>query len=209
MAQQILTTADRERIEATIAEIEKRTAAELVVVAADACAHYYEVKLSYALLLAFGVGALGHTLAPEWSVPVILWLQLTAAIACVALCSVPAILRKVVPRALMQQYVEQRAELSFLEHGVFATRDRTGVLILVSALEHRVAILGDEGIHKKLQDGGWQQHVTELAKAIAAGRAGEGVCNTLRALGELLIAELPPRPDDTDELPNAVRDIRR
>lgn len=206
---QILTTAERERIEATIAEIEQRTAAELVVVNAEACANYYEVKLSYALVVAFAAGALGHTLMPEWSVPAILWLQLAAAIACVALCSVPAVLRLVVPRALMQQYVEQRAELAFLEHGVFATRDRTGVLILVSALEHRVAILGDEGIHKKLQDGGWQRHVTELTKAIAAGRAGEGVCTTLHALGELLIAEFPPRHDDTDELSNAVRDARR
>jgi putative membrane protein len=151
---------------------------------------------------------LGHTFAPDWGVPVILWLQLGVVIACVALCSVPAILRLVVPRALMQQYVEQRAALAFLEHGVFATRDRTGVVILVSALEHKVAILGDEGIHKKLQDGGWQQHVTELTQAIKAGRAGEGVCNTLRALGDVL-AEMPPRPDDTDELSNAVRDTRR
>ncbi|HET8940012.1 MAG TPA: TPM domain-containing protein [Polyangiales bacterium] len=206
---QILTPAEREQVETTIGEIEKRTAAELVVVTAEACAHYYEVKLSYALMLAFAVGALGHTLAPEWSVPAILWLQLGAAIACVALCSLPAVLRLVVPRALMQQYVEQRAELAFLEHGVFATRDRTGVLILVSALEHRVAILGDEGIHKKLQAGGWQRHVTELTKAIAAGRGGEGVCNTLREIGDLLIAEFPPRPDDTDELSNAVRDARR
>jgi putative membrane protein len=109
----------------------------------------------------------------------------------------------------MQQHVEQRAELAFLEHGVFATRDRTGVLILVSTLEHRVALLGDEGIHKKLQDSGWQRHVGELAKAIKDGRAAQGVCDTLRAIGEVLIAEFPPRHDDTDELSNAVRDVRR
>jgi putative membrane protein len=206
---QILSAADRERIEATIAEIEQRTAAELVVVNADACAHYYEIKLGYALLIAFAAGAAGHTIWPDWGVPVILWLQLGAAIATVLLCSIPVVLRRVVPRRLMQQHVEQRAELAFLEHGVFATRDRTGVLILVSTLEHRVALLGDEGIHKKLQDSGWQRHVGELAKAIKDGRAAQGVCDTLRAIGEVLIAEFPPRHDDTDELSNAVRDVRR
>ena len=185
---QILTAADRERIEATITEIEQRTAAELVVVNADACAHYYEIKLGYALLLAFAAGAAGHTIWPDWGVPVILWLQLTAAIATFLLCSIPAVLRRVVPRRLMQQYVEQRAELAFLEHGVFATRDRTGVLILLSTLEHRVAL---------------------LAKAIKEGRAAQGVCDTLRSIGDVLIAEFPPRHDDTDELSNAVRDTRR
>lgn len=206
---QILTAADRERIEATIAEIEQRTAAELVVVNADACAHYLEVKLGYALLLAFAAGAAGHTIWPDWGVPVILWLQLAAAIATLLLCSIPAVLRFVAPRRLMQQYVEQRAELAFFEHGVFATRDRTGVLILVSALEHKVAMLGDEGIHKKLQDSGWQRHVAALAKAIKEGRAAEGVCDALRSISEVLIAEFPPRHDDTDELSNAVRDVRR
>jgi putative membrane protein len=206
---QILSAAERERIAATIAEIEQRTAAELVVVTADACASYYEVKLTYALLLSFAAGAAGHFLQPDWSVALILWLQLAVALATVGLCSVPAILRLVVPRAHMQQYVEQRAELEFLEHAVFATRDRTGVLILLSALEHRVVILGDEGVHAKLQASGWQRHVGTLAKAIGAGRAGEGVCDTLRAISEVLIAEFPPRHDDTDELSNEVRETRR
>jgi putative membrane protein len=206
---QILSPAEREQIEATIAELEQRTAAELVVVNADACASYNEVKLSYALLLSFGAGAAAHFVWQDWNVPTILWLQLAVALLTLGLCSVPAILRRVVPRALMQQYVEQRAELAFLEQSVFSTRDRTGVLILVSTLEHRVAILGDEGIHKKLQDSGWQRHVGVLTQAIAAGRAGQGVCETLRSIGEVLIAEFPPRHDDTDELSNVVRDVRR
>jgi putative membrane protein len=206
---QTLTQSERERIEAKIAEIEQRTAAELVVVTADSCASYHEVKLTYALLLALGVGAAVHFVWPNWSVPVILWLQLAAAIVSLLVCSVPAVLRTVVPRALLQQHVEQRAALAFLENAVFATRDRTGVLILIAELEHRVAILGDEGIHKKVQISGWQKHVAELTKAIATGRAGQGVCDTLQAIGEVLIAELPPRPDDTDELSNKVRDTHR
>ena len=206
---QTLTQPERERIEAKIAEIEQRTAAELVVVTAHACASYYEVKLTYALLLALAAGAGAHFLEPEWSVPSILWLQLAAALVALLLCSVPAVLRKVVPRGLLQQHVEQRAELAFLENAVFATRDRTGVLILIAELEHRVAILGDEGIHKQVQTAGWQKHVTELTKAIASGRAGQGVCDTLQAISEVLIAELPPRPDDTDELSNKVRQTRR
>jgi putative membrane protein len=204
-----LTTEDRTKIEATIAEIEQRTAAELVVVTAEASSSYNDVKLTYALLCALGAGAAAHFARPLWSVATILWLQLAAALLTSALCSVPAILRRIVPRAIVQEQVEQRAALAFLEHGVFATRDRTGVLILISELEHRVAILGDAGIHGKLQLAGWQHHVSELAKAIRQGRAGQGVCDTLHAIGAVLIAEFPPRPDDVNELSNTVRDARR
>jgi uncharacterized membrane protein len=37
------------------------------------------------------------------------------------------------------------------------------------------------------------------------GRTEQGVCETLRAIGETLTAEFPRRPDDVDELPNTVR----
>lgn len=203
-----LTAADRTRIEATIAEIEQSTAAELVVVTAPASATYYEVKLTYALLGALGAGAGVHYGLPELTVSSVLWVQLLAALVMLSMCSIPAVLRRVVPRALLQQQVEQRAALAFLEHGVFATRDRTGVLILISELEHRVAILGDEGIHKALQSSGWERYVTDLVKSIREGRAGQGVCDTLQAIGKVLIAQFPPRPDDVNELPNTVRDTR-
>jgi len=203
-----LSETERARIEATIAEIEQRTAAELVVAAIGKSDTYTEVKLSYALAAALGAGAMAHWGWPQVSVAWLLWLQLAAALGTLALTSVPVVLRRVVPKAVLQQAVERRAALAFFEHALFATRDRTGVLILLSELERRVVIMGDAGIHAKIHADGWRHHVDHIVEAIHAGRAGQGVCDTLRAIGETLSAEFPPRPDDVNELPNTVRQER-
>ena len=92
-----------------------------------------------------------------------------------------------------------------LAHGVYATRDRTGVLIFLSALEHRVVILGDRGIHQRVQDPGWSELVALLVAAIKQGKSADGVCEVITRLGELLARDAPIREDDTNELANEVR----
>ncbi|MET0391026.1 MAG: hypothetical protein ABW321_33955 [Polyangiales bacterium] len=192
-------------IEATIAELEQRTAAELVVMEVGRSAGYGEIKLGYALAASLAASAIAQLLWPDVPGAWHLWLQLGVALLTLALTSVPFVLRGIVPRALLTQWVEQRARLAFFDHHLFATRDRTGVLIMLSQLERRVVILGDAGIHAKIHAEGWKSHVDHIVKAIHAGKTGQGVCETLRAIGETLIAEFPPRADDVDELSNAVR----
>jgi putative membrane protein len=197
------------RIEQTVAEIEQRTAAELVVVSVGQSASYAEIKLGYALALALLAGALGHLAWPQAHVVSLLWLQLGAAVLVLLALRVPALLRLCVSAAVMQHSVDQRARLAFAEHAVFDTRDRSGVLIVISALEHRVVILGDSGIHQRMQTAGWKTHVERIVSAVRAGRAEQGICDTLRALGEVLTAEFPVRPDDVNELSDAVRQTPR
>jgi putative membrane protein len=197
------------RIEQTVAEIEQRTAAELVVVSVGQSASYAEIKLGYALALALLAGALGHVAWPEAHVVTLLWLQLGAAVLALLALSVPALLRRCVSAAVLQHSVDQRARLAFAEYAVFDTRDRSGVLIMISELEHRVVILGDSGIHARIQAAGWKTHVERIVAAIRAGRAEQGICETLRAIGEVLTVEFPVRPDDVNELSDAVRQTPR
>lgn len=197
------------RIEQTVAEIEQRTAAELVVVSVGQSASYADIKLGHALAAALLAGALGHVAWPEAHVVTLLWLQLGAAALVVLALSVPALLRLAVRAQVLQHSVDRRARLAFAEHAVFDTRDRSGVLIMIAELERRVVILGDSGIHKRMPTEGWKAHVDHIVTAIRAGRAEQGICETLRALGEVLTAEFPVRPDDVNELPNAVRQTPR
>jgi len=200
-----LSEAGRASIEATIAEVEQRTAAELVVMAVRRSDDYGAIKLGYALAAALFTGGLTHVVWPVVPVAWLLWMQLAAAVASVALTSNAALLRLLAPKAQLQRAVDQRARLAFFEHALFATRDRTGVLILLSEIERRVVILGDAGIHAKIQAAGWQRHVDHIVQAIHAGRTEQGVCETLHAIGETLKAEFPRQPDDVDELSNKVR----
>src|ERR1700712_4219640 len=136
--------AEAERIAAAVTEIEKQTAGEIVVAEQPVSDDYAEVRLWYALLVGFAAAALAHLLAPSLPVGAVLALQFGLGLSTWLLSRVPALLRRLLPRARAQRAVERAAQLAFLQYGVFRTRDRTGVLIFLSELEHRVVILGDE-----------------------------------------------------------------
>jgi putative membrane protein len=92
---------------------------------------------------------------------------------------------------------------------LFATAGRTGVLIFLSVLERQVVILGDAGIHERVQTHGWQAHVDHIIAQIKKGNAAEGVCDVIARLATSLEGSAPRQSDDRDELPNTVREEER
>ncbi len=197
--------ADGERIAQVVAEVERRTAGEIVVSEVVRSDDYAEVRLFATVMAGLCGGAAAHLLWPALSVGIVLAIQLVAGLSAWLITGHAAVLRALVPSARAEHATERAAQLAFLEHGVFRTRDRTGVLIFLSGLEHRVVILGDEGIHVRVQDVGWSELVAALVLAIKEGRAGEGVCQVITRLGDTLAQVAPPRDDDTNELSDEIR----
>ncbi len=201
----LLDEAARKRIEAAIHEVERSTAGEIVVVSVPRSDDYDEIRLLYAAACAYAAAMLAHLLWPGLSVVWLLWLHAgVTALGGLVLGWAP-LLRAVLPRARIEAAVQRRAREEFLEHNVFATRDRSGVLLLLSELEHRVVLLGDQGIHERVHTAGWEQHVQHLVRAIRERRAADGVCEVIVDLGSVLAAQFPPRADDSNELPNTVK----
>ena len=64
---------------------------------------------------------------------------------------IPTLRRFLVSPDEMDHQVRRRALQAFVEHEVFATRERTGVLLILSLFERRVVVLGDAGINAKVQ----------------------------------------------------------
>jgi putative membrane protein len=192
------------RIERAVADVERRTRAEIVVLEVARAEAYRDLRLLYAAAAALAGAALAHLIAPALSFDLLLWLQLLIAALGYGLLALPALLRPLLPPARAAEAAEQRAARELLEHGVLSTRERTGVLILLCALEHRVVMLGDQGIHAHVQHG-WEAHVGQIVAAVRAGRAADGVCEVVTALGEVLATHLPPGADNPNELPDAVR----
>jgi putative membrane protein len=201
----ILSSQDRERIEATIGQVEQRTAAEIVVAEIARSDSYLDLRIALSSLFALGASAAVHLLLPGVGVGELLGLQLLLFGLGFLLFSAPWLLRRCLLPGRTQAAVARAAELCFLEHGVFATRERTGVLILLSELEHKVTILGDKGIHARVADSGWDAHVDTMIKAIRAGKAGDGVCQVIERLAATLAEAAPLRSDDSNELPDRVR----
>jgi putative membrane protein len=112
--------------------------------------------------------------------------------------------RLLISKRAAEQAVEVRAFAVFAGRGLHRTRERTGLLILLSELERRVVILGDSGIHAVVGEGGWRVHVDRIVQAIHDGRAGQGVLETLEVLEPVLAERAPRSADDTNELENRV-----
>jgi putative membrane protein len=201
----VLTAEETKRVEQTIADVELNTAAEIVVTTLKQSEPYIDVRLWTTLAVAALSAAVAHFVEPDWSASYVLLLQFGMTVATWFVSGVPNVLRRLIPQHRSQGAAERAAELAFLEHSVFATRGRTGVLIMLSELEHKVVILGDEGIHARVQTSGWHEHVAHLGSRIRAGKSGEGLCEVINRLGETLATTVPAERENPNELDNRVR----
>jgi len=200
----LFSAADRQRIEAKIREVEASSASEIVVVSVERSDSYAGLRLLHGVLFGALLASVAHHLFPGLDADAVLLLQLPLWGLGWLLVGVPGLLRRLIPVAMRERAVQERAARLFTERGVFDTRDHSGVLILLSELEHEVVILGDRGIHARVQLEGWRHHIQHIVSAIAAGRPADGVCEVLDELGAILAEAFPRRADDRDELSNEV-----
>ena len=203
-AEQLFDAAARDAIERAVQEAERRTSGEIVPVVVDRSHDYAGVRAVAAALLAFAASAVVLALP----VQPVFWLPPAQVVAFALgywLAGRRVVLRQLIPDGIREQAVDRGARLAFLEHGLVETRDRTGILIYVSLLEHRVEVLADRGIDRAVEPGTWNGVVDTILSGIAQRRAEEGLVEAIRRCGDLLAADFPPRPDDTDELGNRLR----
>jgi len=209
----LLTAADRARIEEAARRAETRTSGEIVPFVVAACDDYDDACWKAGTLGALGlalVAGIVHQLGGFWGVWSLLWVTLPslvgAAVGYLTARLVPSLRRWLVPSDVVELRVRRRALAAFVEEEVFATRDRTGILLFVALFEHRVVVLGDEGINRVVDRGEWTSIVDALVAAIRAGRLSAGMVEAVEACGELLVRHrLDIRHDDTDELSNEPR----
>jgi len=200
------------RIDEATRRAEEKSRAEIVTVAVPASASY-----DGALWRGAAFGALGaemilgpvEWLAGLWGPPLplgpVLAAALGGALGYLAAAVFPAIRRWLAPEDEIDHQVGLRARAAFLDHEVFSTRDRSGVLIFLSLLERRAVVLGDAGINARVGEGEWGRIVADLARGMGDGRPADALVGAIGACGDILDrAGLERREDDRDELPNAV-----
>ncbi len=191
-------------VEAAVREAERTTSGEIVPKIVARSDDYPGVRAIAAAVTAFAAGVLvlAAPIDPRlWLPPALLAVFALA----YTLAGRPPVLRLLIPQAHRAAAVDRAARLAFLNEGVLETRDRTGILIYVSLLEHQVEVIADRGIHEHVAPGTWDGVVQTILDGIREGRAEEGLVAAVRHCGELLAERFPPRPDDTDELPNRIR----
>lgn len=204
-AAELFTAEEKARIEATVRAAELRTSGEIVPLVVDAAADYPRAEIQGGGLLAL---ALAVNLS-WWLAGASLWVCLAIFLAGYWPCRLflrvsPALLRRLIPPAEIDAEVAERAKTAFLDHGLYRTREGTGILILICLFEHRVQVLADHGIHHAVPPESWQKIAAMVTAGIRAGRSADALCEAIAYCGELLAENFPPRHDDTDELPNLI-----
>lgn len=184
--------ADREAIRLATAAGERTTAGELVVYVTERCDPHPEVGWK-AALIGGAVGALCAAAAVwrfgGWGAPDYAWMLIGLQLGLLAgwiVSRFDSVARQLIGDDALSSRVEGRAAEAFLEEQVFATRERTGVLIFVALFEHRVLVLADQGINERVDAAAWDDISNELALGIRRGTPARAVIHAVERCAALL-----------------------
>jgi putative membrane protein len=115
------------------------------------------------------------------------------------------VIRAVTSTERLHQKVQVKAERAFAQHSLSRTSQRTGVLLMVSLLEHRVYVLPDVGIGPGIAQAEWNEVVEAVVAGLKQNDIAGGFCAGIERCGELLAHACPAGPgDNPDELSNRV-----
>jgi putative membrane protein len=203
---------DRGRVRDAVREAERGTSGEVVVVITEASDEHAAARwrLAFALAGAVLIADIGYrhfaTFWIPWN-PDGVWLAAVAAAGLGFLAaSWPPLRRALAGGQAKARAARHAAEAAFAREGVFETRDRTGILIFLSLLEHQVVVLPDAGIAAKAPEDAWAGVVRGIVLGMKAGRPAEALVVAVRSCGEILLtAGFTARPEDTNEMPDEPR----
>jgi uncharacterized membrane protein len=97
-----------------------------------------------------------------------------------------------------------RAREVFVTLKMHETALRGGVLIYLAVEDRKLAIVGDEAIHARVDPGYWETIRDHMVERLRDGAARDAVVQAVQDVGAVLAREFPRRPDDVDELPDDV-----
>ena len=211
--QRYFNQADLERIAAAVREAEQHTSGEIVPYFVHRSDRYEEAVWRGGGLLSFlvlGGVTTARLFSDTWiginSVETALLTIAAGGVGAVLVSVIPALKRFFTGEDLIDHRVALRAADAFITEEVFKTRDRTGILIFLSLMEHKVLVVGDVGINAKVDRSEWEDIVARIVRGINEGHPADGLIDAISQCGVLLQKSgFKRRRDDTNELPNALR----
>jgi uncharacterized membrane protein len=96
----------------------------------------------------------------------------------------------------------QRAISLFADYGIWDTEDNCGVLIYVNLADHKVDIVADRGINRKIEPATWQAICNTMTAGFAQGRFHDAVLDAVGQVNALLRQHFPSNGSRANELPD-------
>ena len=96
----------------------------------------------------------------------------------------------------------QRALALFADYGVWDTEDNCGVLIYVNLADHKVDIVADRGIDRKIDTGTWQTVCRTMTDGFRRGDFHQAALAAVEQVNSLLREHFPADGERPNELPD-------
>jgi uncharacterized membrane protein len=90
--------------------------------------------------------------------------------------------------------------------GMAQTRERNAVLIFVAPRAQKFAVIGDRGVYETCGEPFWEALTQAMRPHFQAQNFTDAIVHAVREAGSLLTQHFPRRPDDRNELPNAIEE---
>ncbi len=198
--------ASLDRLEARVAQVERSTCAEVVLVIARRSGEYRDLAILPAAVLAavalFGVLYLPISVPEPLVLPVVFVAGLGGILAG---WRWPELVDWMATHDRRVDRARARAKEAFVDEAVSATRERTGLLIFASLAERHVEVIPDHGLDGRIPRGEWNRLASDAAPRLSA-EAWEAALDQLLGGAETLLArEFPATDDNPDEIPNRPR----
>lgn len=203
----LLTEIERQSIEQRIAKIENDTSGEVVVVIKERSDNYRRWGFAAGALGAVAAAVIVHTAQSKGGTAVvdplhILYAAGIGAAVATLLFFIPKIQAAALPGAVREQAVRDAAARQFAAHGVGRTKQRTGILLYISAFERRAVVLADEGLSRIVPEGFWEAQAVVLSDGLMRRQLAVAIHKVLSSLGELLHLKCPAGRQNVNELSN-------
>ncbi len=188
-----------------IEAIEDMSSVEVVVAMRRRSAAYLHANLLVGLVVVFAsLAAMLFSEHPFGLIAILVDPFIVGALASAAVQLLPGVKRILTREATRIREVANAARATFVERGVHNTLDRSGVLVYISWLEQRIALVADSGLERAYTLEAIAATERELNAAIPSG--GSAVARALETYKTALARVMPRRAEDLNELPDAIDD---
>ena len=96
----------------------------------------------------------------------------------------------------------ERALQLFASLRVWDTEENSGVLIYLQLVDHRIEIVADRGINRRVAQREWDAICRRMEAAFRSGDFEAGALAAIDDITRLLALHFPPAADNPDELPD-------
>ena len=100
--------------------------------------------------------------------------------------------------------VLDRASWIFGRIGMHKTEARNGILFYLAVESRKFAVIGDSGIHAKVEENFWDNIRSAMEESFRENKFTEGLVKGILVAGDKLKEHFPHQPDDVNELPDDI-----